>query len=227
MKWLVALLTSSIGKKLVMALTGLFLCSFLVIHLLGNLSLLNDDGGVAFNDYAYFMTNFLPIKIVSFGLYGSILLHALLGFAIWWKNRSSKGQNYKGGKGAKGSWASKNMALLGTLILAFILIHMGDFFLKMKMGQLPMVASEALGHDVRNLYIRVAEAFQNPLLVAAYVVGQIVLGFHLWHGFASGFVTLGINNKKYSPIINTVGKIFAVIVPLGFALIPILHFVGK
>jgi len=227
MKWLIALLTSSIGKKLVMSLTGLFLCSFLVIHLLGNLALLKNDGGTAFNDYAYFMTTFLPIKIVSIGLYVSILLHAILGLAIWWKNRSAKGSKYKGGTSAKGTWASKNMALLGTLILAFILIHMGDFFLKMKLNQIPMVASEALGHDVKDLYGRVAIAFKNPLLVAAYVVGQIVLAFHLWHGFASGFVTLGLNNKKYTPIINILGKLFAVLVPLGFALIPVLHFVSK
>lgn len=224
MKWIISLLTSSIGRKLIMALTGLFLCSFLVIHLIGNLQLLQGDNGVAFNDYGYFMTNFLPIKIVSIGLYVSIILHAVLGLAIWYKNKSAKGSTYKGGNGAKGSWASKNMALLGTLILAFIFIHMGDFFLKMKLNQLPLVASEALGHDVKDLYGRVATAFENPLIVIAYVIGQLVLAFHLWHGFASGFVTLGLNNKKYSPIVNLVGKVFAVVVPLGFVLIPILHY---
>lgn len=223
MKWLVALLTSSIGKKLVVALTGLFLCSFLVIHLLGNFALLNDDGGVAFNEYAHFMTTFIPIKIVSWGLYASILLHAIVGLLLWSKNRKAKGSKYKGGSGAKGSWASKNMALLGTLILAFIFIHMGDFWFKMKFTETLVVP----GTDIKDLYGRVATAFANPLLVIAYVVGQIVLGFHLWHGFGSGFVTLGLNNKKYSPIIDNFGKIFAVLVPLGFALIPIIHFATK
>lgn len=230
MKWLISLITSSIGRKLIMSLTGLFLCSFLVIHLIGNLQLLVDDNGVAFNDYAYFMTHFMPIKIVSWGLYAMILLHAILGLLIWAKNKKMKGKSYKGGNGAKGSWASKNMALLGTLILAFIFIHMGDFWFKMKWtnyfsGEL-MVASEALGHDVKNLYARVAEAFQNPLIVIAYVIGQLVLAFHLWHGFASGFVTLGLNNKKYTPIIQGIGKAFAVLVPLGFVIIPIFHYLG-
>jgi succinate dehydrogenase / fumarate reductase cytochrome b subunit len=230
MKWLTSLITSSIGRKLIMSLTGLFLCSFLVIHLIGNLQLLVDDKGVAFNDYAYFMTHFLPIKIVSWGLYAMILLHAILGLLIWAKNKKMKGKGYKGGSGAKGSWASKNMALLGTLILAFIFIHMGDFWFKMKWtnyfsGPL-MVDSEALGFEVKNLYARVAEAFSNPLIVIAYVIGQLVLAFHLWHGFASGFVTLGLNNKKYTPIIETIGRVFAVVVPLGFVLIPIFHYLG-
>ena len=211
-----------------MSLSGLFLCSFLVIHLVGNLQLLYNDDGVAFNDYAYFMTSFLPIKVVSIGLYASIVLHAFLGLAIWWKNRSAKGQKYKGGSGAKGSWASKNMALLGTLLLAFFFIHMGDFWYKMKFTDtLPEIMSESLGFKVKNLYARVSTAFENPLIVAAYLIGQIVLAFHLWHGFSSGFVTLGLNNKKYSPIINFVGKVFAILVPIGFALIPILHFIGK
>lgn len=227
MKWLISLLTSSIGRKLIMSLTGLFLCSFLVIHLVGNLQLLKNDSGVAFNDYAYFMTHFLPIKVVSIGLYLGIVLHAVLGIAIYFKNRSAKGKNYKVKTSANGSWASKNMALLGTLILAFILIHMGDFFLKMKFNQLEMFDSAALGHPVKDLYKRVSIAFQNPLIVAAYVIGQIVLAFHLWHGFASGFVTLGINNKKYTPIIEFVGRVFAILVPLGFALIPIVHFATK
>ncbi len=226
MKWLTSLLTSSIGRKLIMALTGLFLCSFLVIHLIGNLQLLVDDGGVAFNDYAYFMTHFLPIKIVSYGLYAGIILHSIMGIALWLQNRKKKGVGYKGGK-AQGSWASKNMGLLGTLILAFIFIHMGDFWFKMKFTDtLKMVSSEALGHDVKDLYKRVSIAFENPLIVIAYVIGQLVLAFHLWHGFASGFVTLGINNKKYTPIIETIGRVFAIVVPVGFVIIPILHYLG-
>lgn len=227
MKWLITLLTSSIGKKLVMAATGLFLCSFLVIHLLGNLSLLNDDGGAAFNDYAYFMTHFLPIKLVSFGLYGSILLHAVLGILMYFKNRKARGVGYKVKSSKDTTWASRNMALLGTLLLAFIFIHMGDFFAKMKMGELSMVMSEGLGHEVSDLYTRVKIAFDSPMIVAIYIIGQIVLAAHLWHGFGSGFVTLGLNNKKYTPIVNFIGRAYAVIIPLGFILIPVIHFMSK
>jgi succinate dehydrogenase / fumarate reductase cytochrome b subunit len=84
--------------------------------------------------------------------------------------------------------------------------------------------SDALGHKVKDLYSRVSEAFNNPLIVAAYVIGQLVLAFHLWHGFASGFVTLGLNNKKYTPIVETIGRVFAVIIPLGYVIIPIFHY---
>ncbi len=224
MKWLTTLFTSSLGRKLIMSLTGLFLCSFLVIHLLGNFQLLKGDDGVAFNDYAYFMTHFLPIKIVSFGLYAMILVHAILGIMLTIQNKKAKGKTYAKSGTTNVSWASKNMGLLGTLILAFIFIHMGDFWFKMKMDQLPMVMSESLGFEVKNLYFRVAQAFENPVIVIAYIIGQLVLAFHLWHGFGSGFVTLGLNNKKYSPIINAIGRIFAVVVPIGYALIPIIHY---
>lgn len=227
MKWLTTLFTSSIGRKLIMSLTGLFLCTFLVVHLIGNLQLLADDGGVAFNDYSYFMTHFTPIKVVSYGLYLFILLHAILGIILALNNRKAKGKKYKVKSSAGASWASKNMALLGTLVFAFLLIHMGDFWLKMKMDQLDMVESASLGHAVKDLYSRVSVAFQNPLIVIAYVVGQIVLAFHLWHGFGSAFITLGINNKKYTPIINFIGRAFSIIVPLGFAIIPILYFLTK
>lgn len=227
MKWLTSLLTSSVGRKLIMSLTGLFLISFLLIHLVGNLQLLANDGGTAFNDYAYFMTHFTPIKVVSYGLYFFILLHAILGILIWAKNRKAKGSNYKVSTSANASWASKNMALLGTLILAFIFIHMGDFWFKMKFtNQLDMVNSVAVGEQVNDLYGRVAVAFANPLIVIAYVIGQIVLAFHLWHGFGSAFITLGLNNKKYFPIVNTIGRIFAILVPLGFAIIPIVHYLN-
>ena len=132
MNWFVQLLTSSIGKKLIMSLTGLFLCLFLIVHLAGNLQLLLDDGGAAFNAYAYKMTHLLPIKIISYGTYFFIILHAVQGIALAIKNRSAKGSQYAVKTNAnKSSWASSRMGLLGILIFAFILIHMGDFWWKM------------------------------------------------------------------------------------------------
>ncbi|MBK9735099.1 MAG: succinate dehydrogenase cytochrome b subunit [Saprospiraceae bacterium] len=225
MKWLVTFFGSSIGKKLLMSLTGLFLILFLTVHLLGNLQLLLHDNGLAFNTYAKLMTTNPLIKIISYGNYFFILLHAFVGLSLWWYNRNAKGQSYVVSNHNKTSWASKNMALLGTLILAFILIHMGDFWLKMKLDQLPMVTID--GVEVKDLYFRVAEAFKNPLLVACYVIGMGVLSFHLWHGFQSAFQTLGLNHKKYTPIIKGAGKAYAIIIPAGFALIPIYHFLFK
>lgn len=225
MNWLSNFLTSSIGRKLVMSLTGLFLIIFLLVHLLGNLQLLANDGGDSFNSYAYFMTTNPLIKTTSYGLYFFIILHAILGIVIWSKNKASKGTSYAASSNVKVSWASKNMALLGTLILAFIFIHMGDFWFKMKFtDQLAMVSVSGMDHQVKDLYSQVAYTFENPLMVGAYLVGMIVLAFHLWHGFESAFQTLGINHNKYTPIIKTAGKIYAVLIPLAYAIIPLYYF---
>ncbi len=225
MKWLINFFTSSIGRKLIMSLTGLFLILFLVIHLLGNLQLLVDDGGVTFNAYAYMMTHNPLIKVVAYGNYFFILLHAFMGFLLWSKNRAAKGSKYAVRSDAKVSWASKNMALLGTLILAFIFIHMGDFWFKMKFtDQLAMVSIEGMDVQVKDLYTQVATTFSNPLLVVAYLIGLATLSFHLWHGFQSAFQTLGLNHPKYTPIIGGLGKAYAILVPLGFAIIPLYYF---
>lgn len=227
MKWIVVFFNSSIGKKLLMSLTGLFLILFLVAHLAGNLQLLKDDGGQSFNIYAKFMTSNPLIKFISYGLYFFILLHVVVGFIIAYYNRSAKGSAYAVSNHHKTTWASKNMALLGTLILAFIFIHMGDFWWKMKMGQLQMVSYPGVEGEMSDLYARVAAAFENPIIVTCYVIGMVVLAFHLWHGFQSAFQTLGLNHKKYSPAIKSIGRAYAIIIPLAFAIIPIWHFLMK
>ena len=225
MKWLTNFLTSSIGRKLIMSLTGLFLIIFLIVHLLGNLQLLANDGGDSFNAYAYFMTHNPVIKTVSYGLYFFILLHAWVGILIWLKNKAAKGSTYAVRSNAKVTWASKNMALLGTLILAFIFIHMGDFWFKMKFtDQLAMVTVSGMDMQVKDLYTQVAHTFSNPLMVGAYLVGMIVLALHLWHGFQSAFQTLGLNHKKYTPLIKTLGQIYSIIIPVTYAIIPLYYF---
>lgn len=227
MKWLVTFFGSGIGKKLLMSLTGLFLILFLVVHLLGNLQLLKHDGGMSFNVYARFMTTNPLIKTIGYGNYFFIILHAFVGISLAIYNRQAKGQKYAVSSSMNTSWASKNMALLGTLILAFILIHMGDFWLKMKLGQLPMISYPGIEGEMKDLYFRVAEAFKNPLLVGAYVLGMAVLAFHLYHGFQSAFQTLGINHKKYTPAIKAIGVAYSIIIPLGYAIIPVYHFLIK
>lgn len=227
MKWLITFFGSSIGKKLLMSLTGLFLILFLIVHLIGNLQLLKDDGGMSFNVYARFMTTNPLIKTIGYGNYFFILLHAFIGLSLAIYNKTAKGQKYAVNNSNKTTWASKNMALLGTLILAFIFIHMGDFWLKMKLGQLPMVTYPGVEGEMKDLYFRVSEAFKNPLLVGTYVIGMIILSYHLLHGFQSAFQTLGINHHKYTPAIKAIGVAYAIVIPLGFAIIPIWHFVVK
>jgi succinate dehydrogenase / fumarate reductase cytochrome b subunit len=208
-----------------MSLTGLFLILFLIVHLLGNLQLLANDGGASFNSYAHFMTTNPLIKSISYGLYFFIILHAYIGIVIWFKNKASKGSTYAVRSSAKVSWASKNMALLGTLVLAFIFIHMGDFWFKMKFtDQLALVNISGMDAPVKDLYAQVAYTFANPIMVAAYVIGMATLAFHLWHGFQSAFQTLGINHPKYTPIIQSIGKLYAVLIPLAYAIIPLYYF---
>ncbi|MFT5166513.1 MAG: succinate dehydrogenase / fumarate reductase cytochrome b subunit [Saprospiraceae bacterium] len=225
MTWLTKFLTSSIGRKLIMSLTGLFLVLFLVVHLAGNLQLLLDDGGNAFNGYAYLMTHNPLIKIISYGNYFFIVLHAIQGILIALANRKAKGTKYAVSTSASASWSSKNMALLGTLIFAFICIHMGDFWYRMHFdAQMAMVTVDGFDHPVKDLYARVTSSFSIWWLVIIYLIGMAVLSFHLWHGFQSAFQTLGINHKKYTPAIHSLGKLFALVIPIGFAIIPIVYF---
>ena len=225
MSWLTKFLTSSIGRKLIMSLTGLFLILFLVVHLAGNLQLLIDDGGNAFNGYAYMMTHNPLIKVIAYGNYFFILLHAVQGIMLALANRQAKGSKYAVNTNETASWASKNMALLGTLIFAFICIHMGDFWFKMHFtDQLAMVSVEGMDQQVKDLYTQVTTSFSIWWLVVIYLVGLLALAFHLWHGFQSAFQTLGLNHRKYTPLIQSIGKIFSIVVPAGFAILPIVYF---
>ena len=227
MKWIINFLTSSIGQKVVMSLTGLFLTLFLVVHLAGNLQLLKDDNGLAFNGYAYFMTHNPFIKFTSFGLYFFILLHAIQGIVIWIKNRASRAVRYASSTTKSNSFASRNMAYLGLLILVFLGIHMGDFWFKMKSGQLRMVDHPDVDVKISDLYQAVEASFEQWWIVAIYVISMIGLAFHLNHGFQSAFQSLGVNHKKYTPFINFLGKAFSVLVPALFALIPLYYFFIK
>jgi len=122
-------LNSSVGRKWLMALTGLFLCLFVVVHMSGNLQLFKNDQGKAFNQYAVFMTTFPPIKAVSYFNYFFILLHAANGFYLVLRNRKARPVKYEGKKaGGETTWSSKNMGLLGSILLVFIVIHMGHFW---------------------------------------------------------------------------------------------------
>ena len=225
MNWISRFLTSSLGQKVIMSLTGLFLILFLIVHMSGNLQLLSDDGGRSFNIYAAFMSENPFIRVISIGLYTFILLHSIQGIALAMMNRRAKGGKYAHGKVAGATWASKNMALLGILIFAFLCLHMGDFWVKMRFtDQLTMVTYA--GHDeaVQDIYSRVNVAFQNLWLVLIYLVGVLALAIHLIHGFQSAFQTLGIAHQKYSPAINIIGWIYTIAICGGFAIMPLYHY---
>ncbi|MBP6184858.1 MAG: succinate dehydrogenase cytochrome b subunit [Saprospiraceae bacterium] len=225
MSWFSHFLTSSIGQKLVMSLTGLFLILFLLVHLAGNLQLLADDGGESFNVYARFMTTNPLIKTSSYLLYAFILLHTIQGIMLWRKNRASRGGIDYAVKRTKAvntsALLSSRMAWLGIVIFVFLLIHMYQFWLQMKLGNMGLVTYDAYPEPLKDLYASVYVVYKNPTFVLFYVISMIVVGLHLWHGFQSAFQTLGLNHRKYTPLIHAVGKLYAIVIPALFALIPI------
>ncbi|WP_394991685.1 succinate dehydrogenase cytochrome b subunit [Emticicia sp.] len=136
MSWLTKTFSSSIGKKVLMSLTGLFLCTFLLVHLVGNLQLFKDDGGYAFNKYAVFMTTFPLIKVVSYVNYALILFHAFWGLYLEFQNRKARPIRYAVSNNSS-SFSSRNMAILGTILLVYIVVHMSDFWYKFHNEPLP------------------------------------------------------------------------------------------
>lgn len=239
-----------------MALTGLFLCTFLIVHLIGNLQLFKHDGGYAFNTYAVFMTSNPLIKTVSYGLYAIILFHAVWGLYLVSLNKKARPVAYAVVDGsANSSWTSRYMGILGTLILAFIALHMSGFWAKYKFGEVPYVQYERmLGSEdvtagssdpitakmeqfvqggaeytiVKDLYTEVAVAFREWWIVLFYVLSMAAISFHLVHGFSSAFQTLGIHHRKYNGLIRFLGVwVFGIIIPVLFAAMPVYFFINQ
>lgn len=245
MNWVNSLLGSNIGRKLVMALTGLFLVSFLFVHLSGNLLLLSDDGGQGFNVFSHFMGTTGIIKVLEVVLFAGFLIHIYTALVLTRKNQSRRPKGYAAGNKTPGvSWFSKNMGLTGSLILLFLVLHIRTFWFQFKFGHMPEVYyTEQTGEGESILYTRhdvtsgeavpvgvtvlkdmktvAVEAFSSPLYVIIYEIAFLLLAFHLLHGFASAFQTLGLEHKKYTPIVRGLGWIIGILVPLGFALIPL------
>ena len=220
MSWFTQALSSTIGKKLVMSLTGLFLITFLIVHASGNMLLFKDDNGEAFNLYAQFMTTNPLIKIASYILYSGIILHVIYSLILSIKNKTARPVGYKmANPNQNSSWKSRNMGILGTIVLIFLVIHMRSFWYEMHYGDMPL--QNYAGVEVEDLYTVVKASFGQWWYALIYVLAMVGLGFHLAHGFWSAFQTLGLNHKKYTPLIKKLGLAFAIIVPVLFASMPI------
>jgi succinate dehydrogenase / fumarate reductase, cytochrome b subunit len=218
MSWLTQTFTSSIGRKFLTALTGLFLILFLIGHVTGNLLLFKPDDGRAFNEYTEFMTGNLAIMFVRYALYITILAHVIMSLMLAYHNRKARPVGYKNAKPSPHvTWSSRNMGILGTLILIFIVIHMSNFWYSIKWGAVPTI-NYAEGGDIKNIYHVVQDSFSQLWYTALYVVMMVFLAFHLYHGFQSAFQTLGWRHKKYWPIIQSVSFWFSIIVPAVFAI---------
>lgn len=191
---------------------------------MGNLQLFipGEEGRLQFNAYAHFMTHFPLVKILSYLTYFSILFHAVDGIALTLQNRAARPVKYAYSRPDKNSkWAARNMALLGTILLLFIILHMRSFWYEMHWGPL---GTDSAGN--RDLYTPVVVAFKQWWFTLLYVLCMVSLGYHLSHGFASGFQSLGLRHQKYTPIIKAFGTGFAIIVPLLFASICVYLYVA-
>lgn len=223
--------TSSVGKKFVMGLTGLFLISFLVIHVGLNSCIFADvfdpnENGEMFNKAAHFMGSTVVIRILEVGLFAGIILHIVQGYMLEAKNRSARSVGYAIDLGNRGSkWYSRSMGLLGTILLLFLVIHIAHFWVKARITH-TLAPVTYNGVEMHDMFSEMKMVFTQPWVVIVYVVGCISLGYHLAHGFQSAFRTIGVHNKKYTKLLTVIGYAFAIVVPILFALMPVSMYLG-
>jgi succinate dehydrogenase / fumarate reductase, cytochrome b subunit len=223
------LFKTSLVKKFWMSLTGIFLITFLMVHCIVNAAIFFDlvnvnDDGKTFNLWAHFMGHNLIIRTMEIVLFLGLILHIVDGLMIYFENRKARPVKYAYEKANTSSkWYSRSMALLGTLILLFLILHLYHFWFKTRITHHLEVPTKMLidGHLYEDLFGEMKLVFKNPLIVIIYVLGCFSLFWHLLHGFKSAFQSLGFNHSKYKKQIELVGDAFSVIIPTIFALMPI------
>jgi len=215
-------LGSSVGKKIMMAFAGLFLITFLVVHLIINSLLVFSDTEETFNIAANFMGTNPAIKVMEIILFAGFLVHIIWGIVLQIQNWRSRPTGYKVSTGSYTSPFSRYMIHTAIIILIFLGIHLADFYFVAKF--VPHGVPEVSYGDqtVHNLAELVIAKFQMPAYVIGYIVAFLLLGFHLYHGFQSAFQTIGLNHKSYFPVIKAVGIIYSIVIFAGFTIIPLL-----
>ncbi len=213
------LFTSSIAKKYVMALTGLFLISFLVIHCTINALIFVNDSGETFNAAAHFMSHNIVVRILEVGLFFGLVLHMVQSLILTVANKKARPVQYAVVPGNSSSkWYSRSMGILGSLLLLFLVVHMANFWVPTKQA--------VFAGEEHNTFEAMKVVFAEWYFVLIYMVGVGSLAYHLMHGFQSAFQTLGINHKKYTPMIKAIGFWFSILVPAIFAAMPIAMHLG-
>lgn len=212
-------------RKSIIALTGLFLCIFLIVHLSANsiLVLPEEMARGLYNSYSTTLRESPLIKVVAYILYLSIVLHIIYALLIIFNNRKARPNRYLlNHTEQNSSWTSQNMGLLGVMILLFIVVHLANFWARIKLGLGENVALDANGHI--DVYEVTYTLFQNIYYVIFYTILMIPLGLHLNHGLKSAFKTLGFYHKKGLRVLAKISLVYAAIMTLGFGLIPFIVF---
>ncbi len=223
MQNLQSLLWSSVGKKIINALTGLALVVFVIVHLIGNLKLLYGDPG-PFNHYAHFYEELgVVLYIVELGLLAMFVFHIIMAVAVWWDKQKARPDKYQksadAGSPSKKTWSSKNMIITGLVLFIFTVLHLKHF--KYGPGAEAGYIYNYEGNQIRDLYRLVIEQFSNIYITGAYTIAMILLGFHLRHGFWSAFQSLGVQHPRLVPVIYALGIVIAIVLAAGFVFLPI------
>jgi succinate dehydrogenase / fumarate reductase cytochrome b subunit len=210
----------SVGKKLVMGLTGIFLILFLIVHCSINALVFLNDGGETFNAAAEFMAHNWLMRTLEIVLFLGFIIHIIQSLILTLENKKARKIGYAVSKAnANSKWYSRSMGLLGTLILIFLIIHLKHFWVVSRF-------TDHITSGEETLYEEMREVFSNPLAVTIYVLSMFSLSYHLMHGFQSAFQTLGLNHKKYTPVIKKLGIIYSILIPFIFALMPLAFYFG-
>lgn len=223
-------LTSSIGKKVIMSLSGLFLISFLCVHLALNLLLVFDNSGELFNQGAHFMGTNAIIKIVEPILALGFIIHIIWAAVLTLQNQKARPVGYaKSRQGVNATWASRNMFILGSMIFIFLVIHLYNFWWNIKFPSLgtPLSAIMVGGVEMEDTYTMVAGLFKSSVVYCLiYIAGAILLGLHVTHGFWSAFQSIGFCNDIWRKRLEYVAYFFAVLFAVGFSIIPLYFIAG-
>jgi succinate dehydrogenase / fumarate reductase cytochrome b subunit len=212
-------LKTSVGKKVLMGLTGLFLISFIVVHVSLNATIFFNDGGQTFNAGADFMAHNPVIRIMEIVLFVGLIIHIVQALTLTIANKKARPIEYAKFDGAaNSSWYSRSMGILGSLLLIFLVVHLSHFWIGTKIA--------VFKHEEHNTYLEMKEVFSHWYVVIIYLVGVIALCYHLLHGFQSAFQSLGLNHKKYTPLIKKFGVWFSIIVCVMFAAMPVCMFLN-
>ena len=218
--------SSSVGKKLLMSLAGLFLIIYLLVHLGINLLVLREDPE-AFNRAAHFMVTNPVIRVMEIVLFSGFLIHMIYGVIVSIQNWFARPIGYKKNNSSQTSFFSKYMLHTAVIVTIFLVLHLLDFYIKAKfLGEVPDITYDD-GKTMHNLGLLVITRFKIGWVVIIYVVTLLGLGFHLHHGFQSAFQTIGMNHPIYTPIIKAIGLIYTIIVTAGFISIPIIAYYFK
>ncbi|MBS1782613.1 MAG: succinate dehydrogenase cytochrome b subunit [Bacteroidetes bacterium] len=218
--------TTSVGRKLVMGFTGLFLVLFLLVHCYVNSMIFISRN--AFNAAADFMGTTVAIRIMEIGLFAGIILHIIQGLMLARMNKAKRSIGYATNttNTKQVPWYSRSMTLLGTLVMLFLIMHISHFWVPSRITHDLNATKLPNGVETHDLFQKMLDVFQSPIVVVLYLIGVASLAFHLFHGFFSACQTMGLTSHKYKNFLKGFGIVFSVIVCLLFAAMPISMYMG-